>query len=392
MIELEGRLLVEGELRPGRLVVEGGRIRELDLAPRGIGAELPIVAPGFIDLHVHGFGGGGPLEDLDRMALRLAQAGTTAFLPTLFPARPELLGELCERATRAARALAPARAQPLGLHLEGPFVNPKAAGALPVEDLATPSLAGLRAILGPASGDGRGVRAMTLAPELDGALELVRELARSGIRASLGHSLASAEQSRAALAVGARGATHLYNAMRPFHHREAGIAGVALTAEGVSAEIIGDLAHVGVEAFELALAARGPRELCLVSDALAGAGTGCERFEWHGREHVVRAGSAYYPPRAPGEEPRLAGSAMSQLEMVRRLVERGVLGLADALTMASAAPARALGEWPSRGELRAGARADLVVLEPAGLALRRVLVGGEEVGPPTSAPQRQHRG
>lgn len=391
MIEIEGRLLVEGELRPGKLVVEGARIRELILATRKVVHELPIVAPGFIDLHIHGFGGGGPFEDLDRMALRLAQAGTTAFLPTLFPAHPELLGALCERVSAAARALAPGRAQSLGLHLEGPFVNPKAAGALPPEQLVAPSAAGLRAILGPASGDGRGVRAMTLAPELEGGPELVRELARCGIRASLGHSLARAGEARAALAAGASGATHLYNAMRPFHHREAGIAGVALTAEGVSAEIIGDLAHVGVEAFELALAARGPRELCLVSDALAGAGTGCERFEWHGRQHLVREGSAYHAPRAPGEEARLAGSAMSQLEMVRRLVERGVLGLADALTIASTAPARALGEWPSRGELRAGARADLVVLEGAGLALRRVLVAGEEVALPSSAPSSPGR-
>lgn len=380
MIELSGRLLIGGALRPGRVVVEGERIRSVELGESlAIPTDAPIVAPGAIDLHVHGFAGGGPLDELEAMARGLARAGTTAFLPTMFPAAPERLGEACERVAKSAERLGAGVARPLGLHLEGPFVNPRAAGALPVEDLAAPSVAALRAILGASTGSGRGVRTVTLAPELPRALELVDELVRCGVRVSLGHSLASAGEARSALDRGARGATHLFNAMRPFHHREAGIAGVAMTADGVAAEIIGDLAHVGREAFELALRARGPNELCLVSDALAGAGTGCDRFHWHGREHLVREGTAYYPPSAEGGEPKLAGSAMSQLEMVRRLVERGVVSIEEALTMASTAPARALGEWPERGAIAAGSRADVIVLDPRELALLRVLAGGVEV-------------
>jgi N-acetylglucosamine-6-phosphate deacetylase len=217
---------------------------------------------------------------------------------------------------------------------------------------------------------------MTLAPELEGAAELVRELVRSGVRVSLGHSRARASEARAAARAGASGATHLYNAMAPLHHREAGLAGFALSDEALVAELIGDLVHVGEEALALALRARGPGGLALVSDALPGAGTGCERFEAHGRSHRVGA-AVWYADRA-GQE-HLAGAAAPQLEAVRRLVGQGIVSLADALTMASATPARALGLEQELGCLCPGARADLIVLEGPELRLSEVLVGGRAV-------------
>jgi len=380
MKEIRARLLVDGKLLTGTLGWEGGRIARLELEGEIGGADLPLVVPGLIDLHVHGFGGFDPLEDLDGMAGALARAGTTTFQPTLFPARPELLGEQCAAlAPRADPFAAQAGARVAGLHLEGPFVSRAAAGALPAEDLADPSPAALRAILGPASGSGRGVRTMTLAPELPGAPELIGELARAGVRVSLGHSRATSAEARAAARAGACGATHLFNAMSGVHHREMGLAGFALTDAALHAEIIGDLVHVGPEAFELALRARGPSGLCLVSDALRGAGTGCERFHSHGREHLLRGGAAWYPPDKPGAAPKLAGSALSQLEMVRLLVTRGVVGLPEALTMASSTPARALGLEGELGELRLGLRADLLVLAGRGLELSQVWVAGERL-------------
>ena len=388
---LAGRLLQGGELVPGRLLIEGGRIASIEVG--GVAdleaSELPIVAPGLIDLHVHGHGGADPERDLAAMACSLARAGTTAFQPTLFPADPERLGATAAAVWEAAGALGadPGAARAVGLHLEGPFVNPEAAGALPPSSLAEPSVEGLRAILGPATGDGRGVRTVTLAPELPGSQELVLELARSGVRVSLGHSRAKAGEARSAARAassasagssGAVGVTHLFNAMSGVHHRAMGLAGFALSDRAVHAELIGDLIHVRPEAVELALAARGPSGLCLVSDALPGAGTGCEVFHWHGREHEVEDGAAWFRAPLPGGgrgERALAGSAMSQLEMVRRLVERGVVGLGEALTMASEAPARALGLEAELGRLAPGARADVLVLG-AGLGLRDVLVGG----------------
>ena len=312
------------------------------------------------------------------MARALALAGTTAFQPTLFPAHPGRLGEQAQMlAEDVGKLRVGDGARIPGLHLEGPFVNPQAAGALPAEDLATPSRQALGDILGPASGGGRRVRTMTIAPELAGAAELIGELARSGIRASLGHSRATAAEARAASKDGACGATHLFNGMAGMHHRELGLAGFALTSAALDAEVICDLAHISRDALELALQARGPQGLCLVSDALPGAGTGCEVFHWHGREHFVREGSVFYRPSPDAEPTSFTGSAMSQLEMVRRLVTRGVLALPEALRMASATPARALGLAEELGQLKVGLAADLIVLEGGDLRLADVFVAGE---------------
>ncbi len=380
MKSLRARLLIDGKIVTGSIAWEGERIASVDIEGEIGGADLPVIAPGLVDLHVHGFGGCDPIEDLSGMARALARAGTTAFQPTLFPAAPIRLGEQCEALWSRAMGLLPGEgARVVGLHLEGPFVNREAAGALPIADLVDPSPAALRSILGPAGGGGRGVRTMTLAPELHGASDLVRELSRSGVRVSLGHSRASAAEARAAARAGACGATHLFNAMPPLHHREPGLVGFALTDAALFAEIIGDLVHVGPEAFELALRARGAGGLCLVSDALRGAGTGCDRFSSHGREHLVRDGAAFYSPKTPGEAPRLAGSACSQLEMVRRLTSRGVVGIAEALTMSSTTPARALGLAHEIGELRPGLAADLLVLRGRSLEIEEVWVAGRRV-------------
>lgn len=379
---LIGRLLIDGAFVAGRIELADGRIAAVTADPALAAPDLPLIAPGLVDLHVHGFGGCDPLEDLAGMDAALARAGTTAFQPTLFPRRsPEALGADAERVWGAAQALGTGSV--LGLHLEGPFVNPSAVGGLPADQLAEPSPGALRTILGPDTGDGRGVRTLTVAPEIPGGIELVEELARAGLRASLGHSLADSAAAAAGVRRGARGATHLFNAMGAFHHREAGLVGTALTAEELAVEIIGDLAHVGPEAFALAVAARGPGGLCLISDALSGAGSGAECFCSHGRTCVVADGAAWF--ETPDGGRALTGSVTSQLEAVQRLVARGVVGAADALRMASETPARALGLESERGTLRPGARADLLILrgpgeDAAGLELVGVLRGGQPLG------------
>ena len=389
MSTLRGRLLVDGTLVPGVLRWDAERIVAVDLDWRASdGDALPIVAPGLVDLHVHGFGGSDPLQDLAGMAHALAASGTTSFQPTLFPDDPVRLGEQAGRVWRAAQALEHG-ARAVGVHLEGPFVSPAAAGALPLEKLALPSVDALTQILGPSTGDRNGVRTMTLAPELPGAEDLVRELVRAGVRPSLGHSRASAREARSAANSGACSATHLFNAMEAFHHREPGLVGFALTEAALDCEIIGDLAHVGAEAIELALGARGPEHLCLVSDALPGAGTGCEVFHWRGREHHVVHGAAWFRAQ-PDHGAELAGSATSQMEMVQRLVSAGVASPAEVLTMATLALARALGIENEIGALVPGARADLIVLTGPALELSEVLLGGAPVAHPSGpgAPRR----
>ena len=381
MSVVEGRLLLDGAFVPGRLVVADGRIARVERlegedAPRL--ANGPFVAPGLIDLHVHGYGGGSAATDLGRMATSLARAGTTGFVATTFPLAPTALGALCERLDREGRSLE-AGARMLGLHVEGPFVNPRKAGALNVDDLAAPSVAALRALLGPATGDGRGIRIATVAPELPGADALIEELVRSGVRVSLGHSLATAAEARNAARAGATGATHLFNAMSGVHHRDAGLATFALSDDAVVSEIIGDLVHVGADAFSLALRARGPRGLALVSDALEGAGTGCDVFESHGHRVVLDEGAFWIEDLDADGRPlprTLTGAATSQLEAVRRLHARGVCSLEDALVMASETPARALGLQESLGRLHVGCWADCIILDAADLSLTDVRIAG----------------
>jgi len=379
-VERVGRLLLEGALVPARLRSRGGRIESVERLehPETVPADAAILAPGLVDLHVHGYAGHGPEEDLGSLARSLAAAGTTAFLPTLFPDAPAPLGRLA-REIWARRDEAAGGARVLGLHLEGPFVNPERAGGLPRDRLHAPSPAALRALLEGAEPDALGIRQITVAPELTGAPELIQELARRGVRVSLGHSAASAREAGRAAERGARGATHLFNAMSGIHHRTATLASFALSEDALVAEIIGDLVHVGREAFRIALRARGPHGLALVSDALRGAGTAESEFESHGRRCRVRDGAIWLVEQDPAAPPRLTGAAASQLEAVRRLVRSGVVELASALTMASESPARALGMEDELGRFVPGARADWIALDPETLEAREVVVGGQPV-------------
>src|SRR5262245_55425300 len=161
MSALTGRLLVDGAFRAGTLHLHHGRIARIEHEGVRDGPELPWIGPGLVDLHVHGHGGCDPLEDLSGLARSLARAGTTAFQPTLFPAAPRELGRRCEALEQQReKSGGPGAARIVGWHLEGPFVNPEAAGALPVADLAPPSRAALAEIIGPATGSGRGIRTL----------------------------------------------------------------------------------------------------------------------------------------------------------------------------------------------------------------------------------------
>ncbi len=393
MTERRGRLLLPGgQWAHGIVHLGDGLVREVERLPGEPPAAAPVVAPGLIDLHIHGFRGHDPLEDPQGMARELARVGTTAFLPTLFPAAPETLGRQARELWSRRPTSDPTGASLLGLHLEGPFVNPAMAGALPPDQLGDPSPTALRSILGSATGTGQGIRIMTVAPELPGAPDLIAELVRSGVRVSLGHSRAEVRDALAAARAGARGVTHLFNAMGPLHHRRAGLLGFALSDDALSAEIIADLTHVGPEAFRLALRARGKQGLCLVSDALRMAGTGCDVFESGGARCGPHDG-AFWRLGPDGEPLGLAGASASQLEGVRRLVQGQVASLEEALTMASESPARSLGLEGERGRIVPGARADLILLDPGDLRLVEVLVGGEPVPLPSppSAPRPSGR-
>ena len=350
--------VVDGVVVAGDVEVADGCVERVGLAGGGHG----LAVPGFVDLQVNGFGGVDFMRaDADgyrRAGDAMLETGVTAYQPTLITAD--------ERDLAAALAEVPADAggpRILGVHLEGPFLSPRRLGvhAAAFQRDPDPELAGRLLQAGP-------VTYMTLAPELPSALELVDLLHARGVVVSLGHSDATAEEAEAAFARGVRTVTHLFNAMRPFRHRDPGIVGAALARPDVVVQLILDGHHVAPEAAKVVWAAAAGR-VALVTDAIAAAGAGDGAFVLGDLEVNVDGGVARNADGA------LAGSSTTMLEALRNLHALGV-PLEDAVGAATAVPALAAGR-ADVGSIRPGAPADVVVLDDR-LELRRVLVGGGE--------------
>ena len=350
--------LVGGRLVPGDLELVDGCVKAAGLSAAG---GRGIAAPGFVDLQVNGFAGVDFLgADADGYAVAgdaLLETGVTAYLPT-FITTPE--AELMEALHGVPAMLRGPRI--LGAHLEGPFLSPRRLGTHPSSARRDPDLELLRRLL-----DGGPVRLVTLAPELPGALELVDELVARGITVSCGHSDATAAEASAAFDRGATTVTHLFNAMRPFSHRDPGIVGAALIHPEVVVQMIVDGVHLAREAVLLAWAA-APNRVALVTDAIAGAGLGDGSYFLGAVAVEVRDGVVRR------EDGVLAGSALTMMDAVRNTHALGV-PLEAALRAAGEVPARVL-RHPTAGRLDIGLPADIVVLGD-GLEVERVLVGGE---------------
>jgi N-acetylglucosamine-6-phosphate deacetylase len=367
-IAVLGNLLTPQGFVRGQLLLSGAHVSALDGEPvseataRGDDGQ-PIVLPGFIDLHVHGGGGADTMDAgaaVAQIARTHARHGTTALLATTMTAPMRdieaalrALGPLCaQRAAGSARVL--------GVHLEGPYINAERLGAQP--DFArAPTLDEILALHALAP-----IRVLTLAPELEGAMALIPGLVRAGMRVQIGHSAASYEQCVDALRGGAAGFTHLFNAMLGLHHRAPGVTGAAL-AHATHAELIPDLLHVHPGAVRVAL--RAVPGLYCVTDATAA--TDMPDGEYRlGRHTVTKCLDAVR--LADGT---LAGSTLTMDQALRNLVSLG-LSVAEASARLSTHAARYLGE-SQHGVLAPGAWANLVVLDPATLALRQVYVEGE---------------
>ena len=349
--ELAGRLVIDDAIVPGRLTVDEGRITALDPDP-GAG-EGPMVAPGFIDLHVHGWHGhdamGGP-SALAGMARGLLRTGVTSFLPSAVTMPLTELRRFMDDVRSAPQAAD--AADILGANLEGPFLAPERRGAHDSRHLLRPadlSRDDLVPLLG-------GLRLITVAPELDGALDLISWLAGAGVVVALGHSAASGDEARAGYAAGARSTTHLFNAMSGIGHRAPGLAGAALVEDGASVELIADDVHVDPRLYRLVLRAKPAGRVLLVSDAISLAGRGDGRTTVGGLPVEVRGARATLI-----DSDVIAGSVTGLADAVRNLVRAGI-GPTDALAAASANPARLL-ELNDRGRIGVGLRADLVELD-----------------------------
>jgi N-acetylglucosamine-6-phosphate deacetylase len=349
--------LVDGALVAGDVELVDGVVGEVALGRAGRG----IAVPGFVDLQVNGFGGV-DFSTADpaayaRAGEALLATGVTAFQPTIITApEDDLVAALAEV---PADGIGP---RVLGAHLEGPFISPEALGAHPASAQRNPDRELLERLL--AAGP---VAHVTLAPELPGALELVDLLRERGVVVSLGHSNATAAEAHAGFDRGARTVTHLFNAMRPFAHRDPGLAGVALARDDVVVQLILDGHHVADEVAQLVWRAAAGR-VALVTDAIEAAGGGDGRYRLGSVEVVVEDGAVRRPDGV------LAGSVVTMLESVRNLHALGV-PLADALAAASTVPARVTGR--ELGRLAPGGPADVLILDDR-LELVAVFVAGKE--------------
>ncbi len=338
-----------------------------------------LLAPGFVDLHVHGGGGaevnGERPEDVEdsvrRLAAHHARGGTTALLATTVSDSPERLLTAVQGIAVSMRWQPGEGARVLGAHLEGPWLSPERAGAQDPRSIRLPDLDELGSLVDAAGG---AVRLVTLAPELPGGLDLVAAVVRSGAVASIGHSVADVETALAALDAGASHVTHLFNGMAPLHHRYPGVAGVALTDPRVTVEVIADSIHVAPTILALVMRAAGGRVVA-VTDAVAATGMPPGRYRLGGVEVDVAEDRAVL-----AEQPEtLAGSVVTMDRVVANLVAAGAQ-LRDAVTAASLTPAWTIGET-TRGRIAPGAAADLVVLD-AGLTCVATVVGGWAVYDP----------
>ncbi|MCW2609729.1 MAG: N-acetylglucosamine 6-phosphate deacetylase [Cryptosporangiaceae bacterium] len=358
MLTLGGARVVlpDRVLDPGVVRIDGDRIvaveRGATAAPTGaVDLTGHTLVPGLVDLHVHG-GGGGSFPAADPDGARTAAAyhlrhGTTSTVASLVTAAPEdlhravtVLAGLCEDGTLA------------GIHLEGPFLAAARCGAHDPVLLRAPDLALLDRLL--AAGRGH-VRHVTVAPELPGAMELIARLRDRGVVAAVGHTDATYAQTTAAFVAGAGLVTHLFNGMRPLHHRDPGPVAAALARPGVVCEVIGDGVHLADQVVTLLFATLGPDRIALVTDAMAAAGCADGAYTLGTLAVAVRDGVARTATGA------IAGGTATLADVLRRAVRAGV-PLLDAVRAATLTPARAVG-LEDRGAITPGRRADLCVLD-----------------------------
>jgi N-acetylglucosamine-6-phosphate deacetylase len=361
-----GRLVLEDRVASGQLTIDGGVISSV--AIDGVGGDAgPYIAPGFVDIHVHGWGGHDAMGDagaLDGMARALLRRGVTSFLPTAVTAPLADLVKFADRVRGWIPSAPTDGAEPLGFNLEGPFLAPAKRGAHAEAHLRAPATVTRDEL--EAAVDG--LRSITVAPELDGAIDLIRWLRGHGVEVSVGHSAATVEQARAGYAAGARSTTHLFNAMSGVDHRSPGVAVAALLDDDVYVELIADGIHVAPAVWPLVTRLKPRDRLLLVSDALAIAGTGDGRGRIGELEIEVRDGRATLAGTST-----LAGSVIALDGAVRNLAAAGV-PLPDVIAAASRNPLDLLGVR-DRGRLVEGQRADLVELDED-LSVLRVMKGG----------------
>lgn len=352
------------EWSPGMARFSGGRIEQV--GPAQDFQEQPdfsghLLIPGMIDLHINGAGGGdaaeGTEEALGRMSRTLARHGATGFVPTLITDGRERLRRALGRLANAVESQPTAGARALGIHLEGPFINPARKGAHPRQAIQAPSQEGFNEYFEAARNQ---LKILTLAPELPGALDLIAQARKQLPVVALGHSDADLETSREAIRRGANLAVHVFNAMTPLHHRKPGLLATVLNSDEIVAAVIADGIHVHPEMVRLLYRCKGGRRALLTTDAVSAAGMPDGRYQV-GSVTIELAGGA-----CRDADGVLAGSALQMDQGLRNLVrwwaQDSAAAMADLVYGASLLPARLLG-LERKGRIEPGCDADLTLLD-----------------------------
>ena len=403
MLVLSGADLVlpDRVVEAGTLVIDGDRIAEIHQRSGSFASSSATslaghcIVPGFIDVHVHGVEGVDTLDGgnaVAEIAARLPRYGVTAFCPTTVACGPQALKGVLAQVSRARSTPSTRAARVLPAHLESNFINPDYRGAQPLGCLRSPRPA--LAATGPRTSSdedfngadilreieigGADVGIVTIAPELDGGLDLTSWLAARGCRVSLGHSAAAYDEAKAAIALGARSATHLFNRMPPLHHRAPGLVGAVLGSDEVAAEIICDGFHVHPAIVRAAVAAKRPSRICAITDGTAAAGLAeGARTRLGGQPIAVGPSAAFLG------DGTLAGSTLTMNRAFEVLVRTVGVSRVEAATMCATTPARELG-LSGYGVLARDAFADLVVLD-RNFSVVQTYIGGRLVhGPVTN--------
>lgn len=366
------------EIRDPLLTIEDGRItglssRAASNVPKD--AQLTdfgdsVIAPGLIDIHIHGGAGldvmRAATSELPRLNHFLASRGVTAYFPTTVAAP---LDDTCKALDRLADSIekkaSDSAARPLGIHLEGPFLSHKRRGVHPPEFLVEPTVAVFDRLWQAARGH---VRVLTIAPEVPGALEVIAEAARRKVCVSIGHSDAELSTAQDAVNAGARHATHTFNAMRPLDHRDPGIIAEVLTDDRITADIIVDGIHVSPPVVKLFLNSKGVERAVLITDAIAATGMPDGKYQLGPLLVDVKNGKCTM-------NGTLAGSVLTMDRAVRNVTEFGAWKLKDAVRAATLNPASAVGLASQQGKIAAGYAADFVVMSRSG-EIQKTFIGG----------------
>ena len=365
----DGEIYTPEEVIKGNILIEEGKIKEIGDFTPPTGAELidlegKIVAPGFIDVHTHGLGGYDAMDGrsaIEEISALLPRYGVVGFLPTGVASSHQALLNFLRDVKEAKRR----GAKILGAHLESPYISMEKRGAQPPEAIRPVNMREIEELIE------AGVKMVTIAPEVEGALEAIKRLKDAGVIVSLGHSNASWEEALKGINAGISKATHTFNAMPSLHHRNPGCVGIALVDERVACEVIADFIHLHPIIVKLIIKAKGKDKVILITDSTSYAGLPDGEYKWMDGRIVVKKEGRISFKDAPDV---LAGSTLTLDQAVRNVASLG-FPLKDVIQMASLNPAREAG-LEGMGRIEVGANADLVVLDSS-LRVQITIINGE---------------